>query len=228
MGALDSYTIRAAIIDLDGTLFDTAGDFTAALNGMLSGLGARPIDLSETIEYIGKGTEHLIASVLGARYDADAASALFDRAYADYQTEYQRINGHHATLYPGAAEGVAALREGGIRLACVTNKPLRFAAGLLAQFGLAGDFDHVFGGDSFARKKPDPLPMREACRALGVTPAETVALGDSENDALAARAAGIASLIVPYGYNHGRPVQDLDCNAIVGTLLEAAALILKR
>lgn len=225
--AFDASGVRAALVDLDGTIADTAGDFTAALNGMLSGLEAASIEVAETIGYVGKGTEHLIRCVLAARYAAPRAAELYERALADYQKEYARINGHYAKLYPGVAEGLAALDTSGIVLACVTNKPHRFAVELLERLELAQRFAFVLGGDSLPRKKPDPLPMLEACRRLGVAPHEAVAIGDSENDALAARAAGLRSMTVPYGYNHGKDVQSLDTDAIVGTLREAAALILQ-
>ncbi|MCY0388258.1 phosphoglycolate phosphatase [Robbsia sp. Bb-Pol-6] len=217
--------LRAAIVDLDGTMLDTADDFTAALNGVLSGLSLKPISRAEVIAYIGKGSERLIHDVLRARLSPAAADAAFERACADYQHEYGKINGHHAHLYPEVVEGLAALRGLGLKLACVTNKPERFARALLEHHDLARYFDAIYGGDSLPRKKPDPLPMRTACAALGATPQTAVAIGDSENDVAAARAAGLASLTVPYGYNHGKPVQGLETDAIVGTLLDAARLL---
>jgi phosphoglycolate phosphatase len=117
------------------------------------------------------------------------------------------------------------MRELGIALACVTNKPHRFAVELLTHFGLVGYFKVVLGGDSLAQKKPDPLPMLTACERLDVLPRETVAVGDSENDALAGRAAGMATLTVPYGYNHGKAVQTVKSDGIVSTLHAAAQAI---
>jgi phosphoglycolate phosphatase len=217
--------LRAAIIDLDGTMLDTVDDFTAALNGMLATMRQSAIHRDEVINYIGKGSEKLIHDVLAARLPADAAQQAFDGACADYQEEYAKVNGLYATVYPDVEAGLVALRDMGLKLACVTNKPERFARALLERHGLIGYFDAVYGGDSLPRKKPDPLPMLTACATLGVTPAETVAIGDSENDLIAARAAGLASLTVPYGYNHGKPVQGLATDAIVRSILEAARLI---
>ena len=219
--------IRAALIDLDGTLVDTAHDFTAALNGMLAGLHARPIEHAEVLRYIGKGSEHLIACVLAPRFTAADAQALFQQAFDSYQLEYAQINGRHTELYPEVKNGLDRLRAGGIKLACVTNKPHRFAVELLRHYALLDYFAVVYGGDSWPRKKPDPLPMVEACRALGVAAANAVAIGDSENDALAAKAAGIWSLAVPYGYNHGQPVQTIPADGIVENLLQAALVIVR-
>nr|WP_241022090.1 phosphoglycolate phosphatase [Burkholderia sp. Ac-20353] len=217
--------IDAALIDLDGTMVDTADDFTAGLNGMLAQLDAPATSRDEVIGYVGKGSEHLIQSVLKPRFTADEAQARFDDALAIYQAEYAKINGRHTRLYPDVAAGLDALRDAGVKLACVTNKPHRFAVELLQQYDLAAHFAIVLGGDSVARKKPDPLPMLTACDALGVAPDVAVAIGDSENDALAGRAAGMATLTVPYGYNHGKAIQTINSDGIVGSLLVAARAI---
>jgi phosphoglycolate phosphatase len=217
--------IEAALIDLDGTMVDTADDFAAGLNGMLAQLDAEETTREEVMGYVGKGSEHLIKSVLAPRFAADDAQSRFEEALALYQDEYAKINGQHTRLYPGVAEGLAALRDAGVKLACVTNKPHRFAVELLQQYGLAQYFGVVLGGDSTPQKKPDPLPMLTACAQLGVAPQAAVAIGDSENDAIAGRAAGMATLTVPYGYNHGQPVQNIESDGIVATLLDAAKAI---
>ena len=217
--------ILAAIIDLDGTMVDTADDFTAGLNGMLAQLDAAETSREEVVGYVGKGSEHLIRSVLAPRFEAAQAQDRFDEALAIYQEEYARINGHHTRLYPDVEAGLKAMRDAGLELACVTNKPYRFAVELLEQYGLASYFSVVLGGDSLSKKKPDPLPMLTACAQLQVEPEATVAIGDSENDALAGRAAGMATLTVPYGYNHGQAIQTIKSDGIVASLLEAAKAI---
>jgi phosphoglycolate phosphatase len=217
--------LLAAIIDLDGTMVDTADDFTAGLNGMLAQLDAAETSREEVIGYVGKGSEHLIRSVLAPRFDAARAQDQFDEALAIYQEEYAKINGRHTRLYPEVEAGLKAMREAGLKLACVTNKPHRFAVELLQQYGLSGYFDVVLGGDSLPKKKPDPLPMLTACAQLQVVPEAAVAIGDSENDALAGRAAGMATLTVPYGYNHGQAIQTIKSDGIVGSLFEAAKAI---
>ena len=113
----------------------------------------------------------------------------------------------------------------GLRLACVTNKPIAFATPLLAQKGLSPFFELVYGGDSFPKKKPDPMPLLQVCSDFDLAPPSVVAIGDSSNDADAARAARCYVLTVPYGYNHGRPVQSIDSDGIVNSLLDAAELI---
>lgn len=217
----------AAIVDLDGTMADTADDFTAALNITLRALPTplRAVTREEVVHYIGKGTEKLIRDVLAARLPEGEAHACFDVALDAYHDAYEQINGLYASLYPDVAAGLGALQALGLRLACVTNKPERFARGLLARHDLLPFFPIVIGGDSLPRKKPDPLPMLTACERMAASPQETVAIGDSENDLIAARAAGIASITLPYGYNHGKSVQELATDAIVPTLLAAARLL---
>ncbi|MGA7777871.1 MAG: phosphoglycolate phosphatase [Paraburkholderia sp.] len=217
--------LQAAIIDLDGTMVDTADDFTAGLNGMLAQIDAAETSREEVMGYVGKGSEHLIRSVLAPRFEADHAQDRFDEALAIYQEEYARINGHHTHLYPEVEAGLSAMRDAGLKLACVTNKPHHFAVELLQQYGLLGYFSVVLGGDSLPKKKPDPLPMLTACAQLQVPPGAAVAIGDSENDALAGRAAGMATLTVPYGYNHGQAVQTIKSDGIVASLLGAAKAI---
>jgi phosphoglycolate phosphatase len=217
--------IRAAIIDLDGTMLHTVPDFELALNGMRADYGLAPVTQAVIEPMVGKGSERLIRDVLALDYGPDRIDAVFAEAMASYQRHYLAINGERSTLYPGVLEGLAALKEQGLRLACMTNKPIAFARPLLEQKGLAPFFELVYGGDSLPRKKPDPLPLQQVCRDFGLHPAEVVAIGDSSNDAEAARAAGCFVLAVPYGYNHGKPVQTIHADGIVDSLLDAAKLI---
>ena len=209
------HRVDAAIVDLDGTLVDTLGDFEVALNRTLATLALPPVDRAFIERTIGKGSEHLIRSTLAA---AGGDAALYEAAWATYQREYLAINGDHAEVYGGAVAGLEKLRTAGLALACVTNKPRAFAVALLERKGLAGYFAHVFGGDSFERRKPDPLPLLRAAAAMGSVPARTLVIGDSANDALAARAAGCPLVLVSYGYNHGEPVDGLGADAVLARL----------
>jgi phosphoglycolate phosphatase len=130
--------------------------------------------------------------------------------------------------FPGVVEGLHALRAAGVPLACITNKAERFTVDLLRRTALDGFFDVLMCGDTVARKKPDPEPVLAACGRLGVAPADALMIGDSANDVQAARAAGCPVWCVPYGYNEGRPVESLDCDALVPDLAEAARRVLGR
>lgn len=225
--------IDAAMLDLDGTLVDTLDDFVAALNLTLAefmpGREAPRVDRATVERFVGKGSAHLLRSVLNlpqakeiyAQFAID--SGAFDEWTAGYQRHYRAVNGRHARVYSDVEHGLALLARRGLPLACVTNKPTEFARALLDATGLARHFRFVFGGDAFARGKPDPLPLLETCAALGTAPARTLMIGDSSNDAQAARAAGCPVLLLPYGYNHGEPVHGVDADGVVDSLVEVDA-----
>jgi phosphoglycolate phosphatase len=217
--------IRAVIIDLDGTMLDTVPDFHVAINRMRAELDLRPITAQQVEDLVGKGSENLIRGVLAIDFDAAGVDQRFEQAMAAYQRHYLTINGDHAALYDGVLEGLAAMQAMDLRMACVTNKPIAFARPLLEKMGLAGFFEIVYGGECLPRKKPDPMPMLQVCADFDLAPADVVAIGDSTNDAEAARAAGCWVLAVPYGYNHGRSIHEADSDGIVESLLEAASLI---
>ena len=208
----------AAIVDLDGTLVDTLGDFVAALAAMLGELGLPAVERSFVERSIGKGSEFLIRRTLEEVGAGSAAGDRYAAAWAAYQRHYRRLNGAHSTVYPGVEAGLDRLAASGLKLACLTNKPGAFAVELLERKSLARHFALVFGGDAFSRQKPDPLPVLETCRALGTLPARTLVVGDSSNDAAAARAAGCPVVLVTYGYNHGRPVREVDADGWVDRL----------
>ena len=202
-------------------MLDTLGDFVVALNATLDDLTLPRIERAFIERTIGKGSEHLIQSTLrhvGAGATDAADTAVFDRAFALYQQHYLAVNGAHAHVYAGVVEGLQQLVGRGWKLACLTNKPIAFALPLLRRKGLDGYFAAVFGGDSFERKKPHPLPLLRTCAALGSVPARTLMVGDSSNDAVAARAAGCPVVLVSYGYNHGESVHGVDADAVIDRL----------
>jgi len=235
MARLDISRFDAALVDLDGTMVDTLGDFVVVLNRMLADLPApfsmAQVCASDVARLVGKGSENLIKAVLTQVLAAQAPSssaattnldALYPLAWQRYQHHYQLINGQFAVVYPGVLQGLQQLRAAGKRLACLTNKPTAFAQVLLRAKGLESFFDVVYGGDAFERRKPDPLPLLKACEALGSQPQRTLMIGDSSNDAQAARAAGCPVWLVRYGYNHGQPIDAVPAEAYLDSLAELA------
>lgn len=213
--ALSRARFDAVLVDLDGTMVDTLGDFDAVLNAMLREMALPAVPRAFIEHTVGKGSEHLIHSTLA---QVGAPAERFDEAWERYQRIYLAINGEHSRVYDGVVPGLTRWQAAGFQLACLTNKPGAFATGLLARKGLSGFFTLTVGGDAHPRKKPDPMPLLKTCEALGVSPARTVMVGDSSNDLQAARAAGCAIVLVPYGYNHGQPVQALGADGVVERL----------
>ena len=214
--------IQAIVIDLDGTMLDTAPDFLYAINAMRAELALTPIDIETVKRFVGKGSENLIHRVLSLDFDAKQVETHFVAALDAYQRHYLSINGDHSRLYPEVIEGLDALRAQDLRLACVTNKPLAFTLPLLQKKGLSAYFEVTYGGDSFPRKKPDPVALQQVCTDFCLLPQQVLTIGDSSNDTQAARAAGCPVWLVPYGYNHGESIQNADSDGIVSTLLDAA------
>jgi phosphoglycolate phosphatase len=219
---LSTPLVRAALIDLDGTLLDTAPDLAAAANATLADLGHRPLPVEVVRDFVGKGIAHLVWRALEASAGAAPDEACVDAACARFGVHYARLNGAAARPFDGVVEGLAAMKANGLRLACVTNKPARFTEPLLVASGLREFFDAVVTSDSAGARKPDPAIFLNACGRLGVAANEACVIGDSANDAEGARAAGCRFLLVPYGYREGRALHEIESDGIVATLRDAA------
>jgi phosphoglycolate phosphatase len=218
-------SIRVVVIDLDGTLLDTAPDLAHAAELMMAELG-RPCPSLEAIQtYIGNGVSRLVKRVLTGQMDAEPEPALFDKALAVYQKYYGQHIADQSRPFAGVVEGLEAMRAAGFHLACITNKAEQFTHPLLKATGLFNYFELILSGDTLPRRKPDPLPLLHAAGHFGVDISQVVLIGDSLNDTQAARAAGCPVFCVPYGYNRGRPVTELDLDAVVPTLVEASKLL---
>ena len=198
----EMYTVRGVLCDLDGTLVDSAEDLRAALNIVLESLSLRAIARPEIGAMIGDGVPKLIErGLIAAGGDPGEAPALlpvFLRVYEANPTQRTRC-------YPGVRETLAALQSRQCRLAVVTNKPSAATHKILSELRLCGLFDAVIGGDKLERRKPHPEPLHEAARQLGLAAADLVMIGDNHHDIEAARAAGIVSIAVTYGYHHQPP-----------------------
>ncbi len=218
-------SIKAIMIDLDGTLLDTAEDLALSANLMLKDLGMPEQSTSTIRSYIGKGIQKLVKRTLTGQLDGEPDAALFAKALPIYEKHYANNLSVNTRPYPGVLEGIKAMQQAGFKLACITNKAEAFTLPLLRSTELYDKFEIVLSGDSLPKKKPDPMPLTHICKHFGVQPYEALLIGDSLNDAIAARAAGCHVFCVPYGYNEGRNVYELDCDAIVESLLDASKLI---
>lgn len=219
--------IKAVVIDLDGTLLHTAPDLAEAANRMLAELHMPPIEDALLKTYIGNGVTRLIKRVLTRSMDAEPEAELLANAKPVYEKHYAEVVSLHSRPFPDVVEGLQVLKAAGYRMACITNKAERFTVPLLKDTELFDYFEIILSGDSLPRMKPDPMPLMHACEHFGVAPNEMLLIGDSLNDTQAARAAGCQVFCVPYGYNRGGDVRDLDLDAVVDSLLAATRLICK-
>jgi phosphoglycolate phosphatase len=214
--------IRAVILDLDGTLLDTAGEIAEAMDRTLDELALPRVPLAEITAMIGRGVPKLVERVI-ARVGAAGIepTAMIER----FEAHYAQTVGTSAPLFDGVFPGLMRLYQAGIQLAVVTNKPRFFTQRLLDRAEVARFFCAVVAGDDGVPRKPAGDMLQAACRAMGTVPRETLMLGDSDNDVAAARAAGCTVWCVPYGYNEGRGAETLACDRIVATVEEAARLL---
>lgn len=209
----------ALSLDLDGTLVDSAPDLTLACQRMLADLGHASVDLAEVRSFVGEGMAKLVERCLKhASKNTAIPSFELEQGIATFRRHYAQTNGQQARLYPGVLEALSYWSNRQIPLACVTNKPVEFTQPLLDQLGIARYFQAVVGGDTTLYKKPHPEPIRFACRVMGVSPENTLHIGDSRHDIEAARAAGATAGAVPYGYPGHQPIRPEEADLFFPTL----------
>lgn len=215
---------RLALFDLDGTLADTAPDLADACNHAMRHL-KRPPWPEETLRaWVGRGAERLLKRALTGGRDNEPDPDGLERALEAFLESYEANLCRRSRLFPGVREGLDHLQTRGIRLSCVTNKRVRFTIPLLEALGIRDDFDLVVGGDTLARRKPDPAPLLYAAQRLEVSPRDCLMIGDSDVDVRAARDAGMPVICVNYGYNQGRNIGDSAPELVVDSLRRLAEL----
>ncbi len=215
---------RAILFDLDGTLVDSVPDLTRCVNAALAGVGVPAADQAQVRCWVGNGAARLLHRALTGRAEGVAPVAQHDKAMAVFNAHYGAEPCRDSRLYPGVAATLAALAAGGIRLGCVTNKPHRFVQPLLAALGLGECFASIIGGDSTGRLKPDPLPVLAALSGLGVAADRCLLVGDSCIDMAAGQAAGVATVAVTYGYDHGCDFPAAGAVAVLDCLTDLPAV----
>lgn len=214
-----SFDVDAVLFDLDGTLLDTIADLAEASNRMLADLSRPQRTLDEIRSFVGKGIPNLVQRCMTDGQEASERE--IDDAIVVFKRHYAEVNGSRTRVYPGVLEALQGMREAELRLAVVTNKAQDFTVPLLERTGLAPYFDVVVSGDTLSVKKPDPAVVSHACELLGVALGRALMIGDSANDALAARGAGIPVLLVTYGYSEGMPVDSIECDGLLSSAIDA-------
>jgi phosphoglycolate phosphatase len=216
--------ISAIVIDLDGTMLDTAPELTEAANRMLRDLCRPAVSQELLLTYVGNGISWLVKRVLTGDMQGEPDAGLFERALPIFERYYTGLL-LQSKPFDGVLAGLDAMKAAGFRLGCITNKSARYTDPLLKGAGLAKYFDIVLSGDTLPEKKPHPLPLLHTAEFFGVPAGQLLLIGDSRNDTIAARAAGCPVFCVPYGYNHGKPVDSLDLDAVIPNLAAALPLI---
>ena len=217
-------SVQAILIDLDGTLLHTAPELSAAANRMLREMDYAPVSQALLASYIGNGISWLVKRALTGDMHATPDAALYEHALPIFEKHYTELL-LDSKPFEGVIEGLDAMQAKGFRLGCITNKVARYTDPLLEGIGLAKYFDIVLSGDTLAEKKPHPLPLLHAAKFFNLPIEKLLLIGDSLNDTLAARAAGCPVFCVPYGYNHGEPVDGLDLDAVIADLSAALPLV---
>ncbi len=186
---------KCALFDLDGTLADSAHDLLAAVNAMRAAQALSPLPLEAFRPHVSRGAR---AMLLAAFPDMDEATR--EARVPELLDQYQRHIGHHAGVFAGVEAMLGALEAAGTRWGIVTNKPEYLARELLPHLGWDTRCAVLVGGDTLAVRKPDPEPLLVAARELGFAPDECVYVGDDARDIVAARAAGMPSVVALWGY----------------------------
>jgi len=186
--------VRALIFDLDGTLIDSKLDLALAVNAALEEMGRTSLPHETIFSYVGQGALNLVARALGE----GATEAECQRGLEFFIKYYSVHKLDHTSVYPGVRETLDTLK--GMPMAILTNKPVGASRGIVEGLGLTGHFQFIYGGNSFERKKPDPMGVETILREFGASPEQVLFVGDSEIDVLTARNAGTWVCGVTYGF----------------------------
>lgn len=201
-------TVRAALFDLDGTLVDSLGDITDAVNHMLAGFERPSLSVSAVRRLVGKGARNLVWRALGSESPDDIARAL--ELFVAYNKDHIADK---SSLYPGVRDALHHLAESGIRMAVISNKNEALCRLVMEALDIARQFEIICGGDTFSEMKPSPLPLLRVVERLGVTTHEAVMIGDSINDVQAGQQAGVATIGCAWGYGGPEELTEADHRA---------------
>jgi len=216
---------KMVLIDVDGTLVDSVPDLAYCVDELMRTLGREPHGEAKVRDWVGNGVERLCRRALLGQLDGEPSEEDFARAYPIFLDLYAANPSQRSRLYPGVREGLDYLKSQGYLVGCVTNKAARFTVPLLRDLGVYAAFGIVVSGGTLPVKKPDPQPLLHAAAHFGVSPDESLMLGDSQSDVKAARAAGFQIVCMSYGYNHGEDIRRYHPDAVIDSMVELQDLI---
>ena len=186
---------KAVLFDLDGTLLDSAPDMVAAIDAMRAERGQPPMPPEALRPHVSKGARAMVAAAF-----PDVSEDERERWIPEFLDCYQRALGQYGAPFDGIEAMLAALEDAGCAWGIVTNKPEYLARQLMPVLGWEQRCAVLIGGDTLKARKPDPLPLIVAAERIGVAPEQCVYVGDDERDIVAARAAGMPSVVALWGY----------------------------
>ena len=213
-----NFPARLALVDLDGTLVDTAPDIARAVNAVADEWGFAEPGLERVRAWVGDGARRLMARALADGLGREAEETELDRAHRAFLDHYARQLVVDSQPMAGARALLDRLADGGVRIACVTNKPEVLARGVLGGLDLDGPVEWLVGGDTLETRKPDAGPLRYVAENAGFAPGACVVIGDSEVDVAAARNYGCSVICLSCGYNRGFERADSHPDAFVASL----------
>ena len=213
------------LIDVEGTLVDSVPDLAYCVDEMMKQLDMPVHGVDKVRNWVGNGVDRLVQRALIGQLDGDPEDALFEKARPIFLELYADNVSKRSVLYDGVREGLDYLEASGYQLGCVTNKAAQFTIPLLNDLGVHDDFDIVICGDTLPKKKPDPLPLLHAAEHFNVTPENSLMIGDSISDVIAARAAGFQIVCMSYGYNHGEDIRNYDPDLVIDSMAELKGIL---
>lgn len=215
-------TLNAVLFDLDGTLLDTAADFTAVLNAQLQAHGRPAVDYHRVRQSVSDGARAVVSMGFDSMVDAPGFETLL-QSFLDAYAEHLAVG---TTLFPGMAEQLTRIEQRGMQWGIVTNKPARFTEPLLVALGLDQRCAATVCPDHVSNRKPHPEPIYLACQQLGIHPRQAIYLGDHRRDIDAGRNAGMPTVACRYGYIHDDDrIEDWGADFIIDRADDLAALI---
>ena len=216
------------LFDLDGTLIDSAPDLALSVNFMLRSVNHNEFSEEIIDSWVGNGAQTLVKRALSGSktVDENIDGNLFDKSLSIFLEYYKNNLCVKTTPYPNVKATLQTLKNDGYKLAIITNKPFDFIEPILQQLELDNLFELCIGGDSLAEKKPSPLPLQYMCKKFNIKPRNTLMIGDSKNDILAAKAANIQSIAVSYGYNYGEDIRVYEPDYTIDNFADILELLL--
>ncbi|MBE8189439.1 MAG: phosphoglycolate phosphatase [Candidatus Thioglobus sp.] len=215
-----NFNPKLIMIDVDGTLVDSAADLAYCVDALMELLGRAKWGEGKVRHWVGNGVEKLVERSLTGELEAGVNQADFDQAYPLFLQLYRQNTCVRSGLYDGVLEGLDYLKSKGYILGCVTNKSEQFTLPILKKLGIFNDFKIVISGDTLPRKKPDPMPLLHAAEFFNISANKCLMLGDSVSDVTAARAAGFGIICMSYGYNHGENIADEKPDLVLDSMAE--------